>query len=114
MRTTIRGLFKEAKAMRIELLRTKWAIREKIAGKWRSFKEAVKPIREEAKTIVDEMKVQHKSMKDLRSQLKEAVKARDREQAAAILEQMIDVKTDKNSNLSRLVELRKEIMDIVD
>lgn len=128
-RAQLKVLFDEAKAIRSELEATRGQIRtrlddlkaklkdmnkeERAAAKEAllALKEKIKADRAEIESLRAQLRLKHDAMTAKRSLLKEAMKAGNYDTAGSTLNDMFQIKTDKNTDLDALLELKIKILD---
>ena len=119
----IREAIKELKET-IEEKKSEYAeIREKIneekeflkslRDQFLSLKEELEPYKVQAAAIIEELKSQTEQMIQYRSELKAAMEAQDYTKASEILDNMIKLKTEKNTNLQKLIDIKNTVAEII-
>lgn len=78
-----------------------------------ALKEKIKTDSTEAKALRDDLKAKGELMASNRTQLKASVKAADFDAAGTILDTMLNVKTEKNADLVKLLDLRIKALDAI-
>jgi len=125
----LKNLFAEAKSIREKLKAIKGEVKERVAQikdtfanmsgeekaeakeKLKALKAVIEADRLEIKVIRSQLKTMTEQMKVYRVQLKEAMGAKDYTKVSAILDSMIKLKTEKNTKLNQLMELKKNMIE---
>lgn len=124
-------LYQEARSLREKLQSTKGVIRDGLAAIKDTFeglneeekaeakvvlkalREGLKSDRAEVKAVRSELVSMTERMRAFRTELKAAMAAKDYTKAATLLDNMIQLKGEKNAKLKQLVELRDRMLDKV-
>lgn len=127
----LKTLFEEAKSIRnqletlrgqvkthLEVLRAalkNMAKEEKVAAKEHiiELREKIKDERAEIEALRAQLRLKTEAMQANRNELKEAIKGSDYITASLILDEMIQIKTEKNTDLRKILDLKSKIIDEV-
>jgi peptidoglycan hydrolase CwlO-like protein len=127
----LKALFEEAKAIGSQLEATRGQVRSRLAEmkdklksmtkevkaaakeEFLALKEIIKADRAEIEALRAKLRLKTEAMQANRTQLREAMKADNYDTAEFILDDMLQIKADKNTDLENILELRLKMLDAV-